>query len=152
MYVVKLLVVAGVVATSGYFLVPVVKLDQLAQPVVFAIASVIGVILGGLISRGSATTTTTTGGASAGEEEKETLFVGNLAFKASRDQLQQLFSNYGTVHSVRLMIDRETRRPRGFGFVEMDSSGAKKALKALDGYEFGGRNLRVNVANERKAA
>lgn len=148
MYVFKLFAIALVLAAAGYFLVPVIKIDQFTHSVVFAMAAIVGVMLGGVLPR------VTTGGSlmTADVEGKETLFVGNLAFKATRDELQQLFSNYGTVHSVRLMIDRETRRPRGFGFVEMNSAGAKKALKALDGYEFAGRSLRVNVANERKAA
>jgi len=150
MFMVKLLIIAIIVAVAGYFLAPVLKLDLIAQPAVFAIAAAIGVIIGGIA--GARMQGNQSQPVSTSSEDKETLFVGNLAFKASRDQLQKLFANYGTVHSVRLMIDRETRRPRGFGFVEMNSSGAKKALKALDGYEFVGRSLRVNVANERKAA
>ncbi|MDH5190854.1 MAG: RNA-binding protein [Gammaproteobacteria bacterium] len=81
----------------------------------------------------------------------KTIFVGNLAFKARRDELSKLFSEYGQVNSVRIMTDRETRRPRGFGFIEMNSSDAKAAIKALDGYEFMGRDLKVNEANERNA-
>lgn len=152
MHVVKLLILAVVTAVIGYLLVPYVRLDMLAQPAVFAIAAFAGVIIGGLFAGRRAQPAVVSSAVGASGDDKETLFVGNLAFKASRDQLQTLFANYGTVHSVRLMIDRETRRPRGFGFVEMDSSGAQKAIKALDGYEFAGRSLRVNVANERSAA
>ncbi len=82
--------------------------------------------------------------------EKKTIFVGNLAFKASPDELNELFSKYGNVHSVRIMKDRATRRPRGFAFVEMNERGAAKAIKKLDGMEFLGRNLRVNEGAERK--
>ncbi|MDH5435626.1 MAG: RNA-binding protein [Gammaproteobacteria bacterium] len=87
----------------------------------------------------------------ATSSDLKTLFVGNLAFKARRDELSTLFSEYGQVNSVRIMTDRETRRPRGFGFIEMNANDAKAAIKALDGYEFMGRELKVNEANERKA-
>ncbi len=75
------------------------------------------------------------------------LYVGNLPFSATEDEVRDLFAQYGEVHSVRLISDRETGRPRGFGFVEMES--ADEAKNALDGYEFGGRNLRVNEAQDR---
>jgi RNA recognition motif-containing protein len=76
------------------------------------------------------------------------LYVGNLPFSATEEELRSLFSQYGEVHSVSVISDRETGRPRGFGFVEMES--ADEAIKALDGQPFGGRNLRVNIARERE--
>jgi RNA recognition motif-containing protein len=76
------------------------------------------------------------------------LYVGNLPFSATEDTIRDLFSQYGTVHSVRLISDRDTGRPRGFGFVEMD--GAQEAIQALNGQDFGGRALRVNEARERE--
>ena len=78
------------------------------------------------------------------------LYVGNLPFTASENELRQLFEKHGSVESVAIIMDRETGRPRGFGFVEMaDSNGAGAAIQALDGREFGGRALRVNEATER---
>jgi len=78
------------------------------------------------------------------------LYVGNLPFSATETELRQLFEKHGTVESVAVIMDRETGRPRGFGFVEMsDSNGAGTAIQNLDGREFGGRALRVNEANER---
>lgn len=77
------------------------------------------------------------------------IYVGNLPFTASETEIRELFGQYGTVHSLNLITDRETGRPRGFGFVEMDDQEADAAISALDGAEFGGRNLRVNVAQER---
>lgn len=77
------------------------------------------------------------------------LYVGNLPFTAQEDDVRNLFATYGDVLSVALINDRETGRPRGFGFVEMDASGAKSAVEALDGQDFQGRNLRVNEAQER---
>ncbi len=77
------------------------------------------------------------------------LYVGNLPFTAQEDEIRNLFSTYGEVLSVALISDRETGRPRGFGFVEMNESGARSAMEALDGKDFQGRNLRINEAQER---
>ena len=76
------------------------------------------------------------------------LYVGNLPFNINEDDVRDLFEPHGTVHSVRLITDRETGRRRGFGFVEMDEQGAVAAKEALDGTDFGGRNLRVDDARE----
>ena len=76
------------------------------------------------------------------------IYVGNLPFEASEDQVRDLFSEFGAVESVSLISDRETGRPRGFGFVEM-SAGGQEAIGALDGKDFGGRTLRVNEARPR---
>jgi RNA recognition motif-containing protein len=78
------------------------------------------------------------------------IYVGNLPFSATDDELTQLFGQHGTVHSVALINDRETGRPRGFGFVEMDDNEATAAISALNGYEMDGRNLRVNQAEDRR--
>ena len=77
------------------------------------------------------------------------IYVGNLPFSATEDDVSQLFGQHGEVHSVALINDRETGRPRGFGFVEMDDSAATAAISALDGHELDGRNLRVNEAQDR---
>ncbi len=75
------------------------------------------------------------------------IYVGNLPFSATEDDLRALFSEYGEVASVALINDRETGRPRGFGFVEME--GADEAIAALDQKDFGGRSLTVNEARPR---
>ena len=79
------------------------------------------------------------------------LYVGNLPFTADEDQIRDLFGQNGrTVSEVKLVTDRETGRPRGFGFVEMGSSDeADGAIRALNGYSMGGRPLTVNEAKER---
>ncbi len=77
------------------------------------------------------------------------IYVGNLPFSASEDQIRGAFANYGEVTSVKLINDRETGRPRGFGFVEM-SSGADEAIQALNGSDFGGRSMKVNEARPRE--
>ena len=80
------------------------------------------------------------------------LYVGNLSYDSTDDTVRAAFSEDGrTVTEVHVMTDRETGRPRGFGFVEMGSdSDAQAAIEALDGAELDGRNLKVNEAQERK--
>jgi RNA recognition motif-containing protein len=78
------------------------------------------------------------------------LFVGNLPFTTSSPDLEQLFSPFGAVSRAQVITDRDTGRSRGFGFVEMDSADeAQKAIDALDGSDFSGRQIKVNVARER---
>ena len=79
------------------------------------------------------------------------IYVGNLSFSATEGEVSELFAQYGEVISCALPNDRETGRPRGFGFVEMSNDDAKKAIQALDGKDFGGRALRVNEAQPREA-
>lgn len=80
----------------------------------------------------------------------KSIYVGNLPFSATEDDVRSLFETHGTVHSVKLIADRETGRPRGFGFVEMDQAEAEAAIKALNGADNGGRPMRVNMAEEKK--
>ena len=77
------------------------------------------------------------------------LYVGNLPFDANAEELRELFSAYGRVLSATLVTDRETGRPRGFGFVEM-VEGAEEAIQALHQAQFGGRSLTVNEARPRE--
>ena len=75
------------------------------------------------------------------------IYVGNMSYSTSEADLRELFAQFGTVLSANIIIDRETHRPKGFGFVEMeDNNAAEAAISQLDGKEFGGRNLRVNEA------
>ena len=78
------------------------------------------------------------------------IYVGNLSFNSTEAEVSELFSQFGTVVSCALPTDRETGRPRGFGFVEMADEDAKKAIQALDGKDLGGRSLRVNEAQPRE--
>jgi RNA recognition motif-containing protein len=77
------------------------------------------------------------------------IYVGNLPFTATEEEVRSLFASHGTVESVALPTDRESGRPRGFGFVQMASSDAATAIGALNGHSMGGRALRVNEAQER---
>lgn len=79
------------------------------------------------------------------------LFVGNLPFTTSSPDLEQLFTQYGAVSRAQVITDRDTGRSRGFGFVEMDNDDeAQQAIEALDGSDVGGRQIKVNVARDRR--
>ena len=79
------------------------------------------------------------------------LYVGNLSFRTTDDDLAQLFGQFGQVVSAKVIIDRETNRPRGFGFVEMaQAEEAQKAIEGLDQKDFMGRTLKVNLAKPRE--
>jgi RNA recognition motif-containing protein len=80
------------------------------------------------------------------------IYVGNLPFSATEDDVRALFAEHGTVHDVNLIADRDTGRPRGFGFVEMEDDGVQAAIEALNGSLMGGRNLRVDEARPRAGA
>ena len=78
------------------------------------------------------------------------IYVGNMGFDTTQDKLQELFQAYGEVTSVNIITDRDTGRPRGFGFVEMATDeAASAAIGALDGQEVDGRTLKVNEAKPR---
>ena len=80
------------------------------------------------------------------------IYVGNLSFNTTESQMREMFEAHGAVASASLVMDRETGRPRGFGFVEMnDDSQAKAAMAALNGKEMDGRSLTVNEAKPREA-
>ena len=79
------------------------------------------------------------------------LYVGNLPFDATTEDVRAAFEAHGTVHDVSLVTDRDTGRPRGFGFVEMDADAASAAIEALNNKDFGGRDLTVNEARERNS-
>ena len=78
------------------------------------------------------------------------LYVGNLGYSVTSEQLQQLFEEHGQVKSVQIMTDRETGRGRGFGFVEMeDEAEAEAVIQTMDGNEYLGRRLNISDANPR---
>jgi len=135
------------IALIGYLLFPALSTEGIGRGG-FALTLLVGALIGiigsgfGLVPSAAA--------ARGGEAGRKTIFVGNLAFKVNRDELRRLFEEYGTVHSVRIMTDRVTRRPRGFAFVEMDEKAVAAAIKGLDGKEFYGRNLRVNEGSDQR--
>ena len=139
----KALLIAILLGSLGFFLFLALAPDGVDATVAFAG----GAFLGGLIAAWLAGI-----GEPAAERpaEVKSVFVGNLAFKAKPRDVEALFARFGEVQSVRIMTDRATRRPRGFAFVEMPAPDAKKAIGALDGQEFLGRQLRVSEGTERK--
>lgn len=78
------------------------------------------------------------------------IYVGNLPWSTTEDDLRGMFEQYGQVVSARVITDRETGRSRGFGFVEMDQQSADEAIRELNGRDMGGRALRVNEALDRR--
>jgi cold-inducible RNA-binding protein len=79
------------------------------------------------------------------------LYVGNLSYDTSDTDLQNMFETHGTVRSAQVIMDRDTNRSKGFGFVEMDNADeAKAAIAALNGQEVGGRKLNINEARPRE--
>ncbi len=78
------------------------------------------------------------------------IYVGNLPFSATEDELRQLFSEYGQVQSAKIIIDRETGRSKGFGFVEMSDNIAQTAITELNQSEYEGKKLTVNEARPKR--
>ena len=81
----------------------------------------------------------------------KSVYVGNLPFKTTESKFTGIFSQFGQVQDVKLINDRVTGRPRGFGFVLMDDEGALKAIETLNGSQMGGRTLKLNEARERES-
>lgn len=77
------------------------------------------------------------------------IYVGNMSFDTTETELREAFEVHGPVQSVNIITDRDTGRPRGFAFVEMDDEAADAAIEALNGKELGGRTLKVNEARPR---
>ena len=123
------------------------------NPILFYLGILLSVIGYGT-TRGEARGTSTAGQESPAHRARETsmnLYVGNLPFTATEAEVRQLFEGYGTVDTVRLLTDRETRQPRGFGFVEMpNGTEARAAMAGLNGKDLGGRSLTVNEARPRE--
>ncbi len=78
------------------------------------------------------------------------IYVGNLAWATTEADLRDLFSTIGEVQSATVITDRDTGRSRGFGFIEMDDGDAEKAISELNGRDLGGRDLRVNEAQQKE--
>lgn len=80
------------------------------------------------------------------------IFVSNLNFRIRKENLIELFSNYGEVTAARIILDKMTRRSKGYGFVEMSDEDGKKAIEALNGTEYMGRTINVAIGNDRPKA
>lgn len=142
-YFVKAIIIALLLGIIGFMLYPYLGLENLPAERAFSYALLAGALAGAVIAAVNIKLPADT--------RTESIFVGNLAFKMPPQALRELFEEYGEVHAVRIMTDRVTRKPRGFGFVEMNRKQARAAIRALDGTEFFGREIKVNLANERKS-
>lgn len=150
------LLLSALLAGLAFWLLRLQGLDANSL-VVLGAGLVIGHLIGSCVQptvRRSSTTRSAApasrqGGEPAASGDSISLYVGNLAYNAQRNALRDLFAEYGQVNSVRIMTDRTTRRPRGYGFVDMEANAARKAMSALDNTEFCGRNLKVSEAQQR---
>ncbi|WP_166422792.1 RNA-binding protein [Paraglaciecola sp. 20A4] len=141
------IILAVVLAVAGYFLLPVIAANL--EP---NLALAIGLLLGGILV--PIISTQFSGESSsvevqADDENSKTLYVGNLPYRANEQAVQQHFELQGQVHSVRLMKDRRTGKRKGYGFVEMTSAGAEKAIENLNDSEFQERTLKVRMAKDK---
>ncbi len=136
-------IVALVFAGIAYF----VSSATVLTPTVIAIIAFAAAFIAPLIS--SDANVARTDSADDSGEEAKTLYVGNLPYRANETAIRELFSQHGTVHSVRLMKDKHTGKRRGFGFVEMSASTSDEAIAALNDTEFQQRTLKVREAKER---
>lgn len=156
MKIVVLSVVILTIAVLGHFIAPSFGMDGLSWSfgaiftgvVVAAISASIG---SGQPSQKKAPRKSPSSPVRTSDGTSTTLYVGNLAFKANRHALAKLFEEYGEVLNARVATDRNTRKPRGFGFVEMNPADAQKAMASLDGETFFGRKLTVTEAKEQRA-
>ncbi|WP_455200511.1 RNA recognition motif domain-containing protein [Kaarinaea lacus] len=141
---------SGLVATLLVFALLYFLMEGLQ---IISIATLPAVLAGLLIGQFIGAMFTGTAGAAIQQESgsgvTQTIYIGNLPFKTTRSELSELFLPFGRVHSARIMIDKATRKPRGYGFVEMDRKNALKAINKLNGSSFIGRNIKVSEANER---
>lgn len=143
---IKTLIIAFVLSIAGFFLTRYLNITMTDTARLVAYSVLAGAFIAGILI------TTPFEFKLPSSSSQASVFVGNLAFKATANDLRELFSEYGDVQGVRVMTDRQTRRPKGFAFVEMDKKGAKSAIADLDGSEFFGRDLKVNYATRRKNA
>lgn len=135
----KVVIVSAVLAAIGFALTStIISLS----PLIVAIMIFVSSFVAANISNSNADL-------SEADADVKTLYVGNLPYRANEASIRELFSSYGTVHSVRLMKDKHTGKRRGFGFVEISAKDAESAVTALNDQEFQQRTLKVREAKER---
>jgi len=142
--------IALVVAIVGYFILPFINAEFSSAAPFFAMGIALGAAIGILLSSDKSSPSTTSD--SVDDEERQTLYVGNLPYRANEAIVRELFEKYGNVYSVRLVKDKQTGRRRGFGFVTMDPNGAQTSMDDLNDKEFQERVLKVREAKEKTNA
>lgn len=138
------IVITIIIAVIMYFLLPIVTAD-ISSP----LAASVGVLIGGILTPLLSSLVNTSNEESDTVDEIATLYVGNLPYRANEQAVQEYFEQQGKVVSVRLMKDRRTGKRKGYGFVEMDAKGAKKAIKHLNDSSFQERTLKVRLAKDK---
>jgi len=139
---IKLCLAAVVLSFVAYYAFPYLGITASTPSAsILATGILAGVILGGLLSTMKST--------SSEKNSGNILYVGNIPFNAREDEVQRLFETYGGVKAVRLVSGGPSKRPKGYGFVEMSSASDAQAAIALNGTEFGGRKIRVNQAKHK---
>jgi RNA recognition motif-containing protein len=135
---VKALLIAAVLAVVTYIATSFISLSS---GVVSIMAFIVALV--------ASLTTSSNSNTEEASQDVKTLYVGNLPYRANEASVRELFSQHGTVHSVRLMKDKHTGKRRGFGFVEISAEDADSAVNALNDQEFQQRTLKVREAKER---
>ncbi len=140
-------IIAVVFTILAYLITPIVP----ASPIVIACFVFISAFLAPLFAGNSSASSPSSASnvVSVSDEDVRTLYVGNLPYRANETAVRELFSNHGSVLSVRLMKDKHTGKRRGFGFVEMAADDLDAAISALNDTEFQQRTLKVREAKER---
>ena len=138
------LLITLVLAAVGFFILPFVSESLAASANIFAA----GIVLGGVAITLLAPSASS---AATDEEDRQTLYVGNLPYRANEAIVRELFEKFGSVYSVRLVKDKQTGRRRGFGFVTMNTQGASSAMAKLNDEEFQERVLKVREAKEKSS-
>ncbi|MDP2562268.1 RNA-binding protein [Psychrobium sp. 1_MG-2023] len=143
------LLITFVLAVVGFFVLPLIAPSMESASVVFAIGIALGGTTVALLSPSAATSSATTSSAAVADDDRQTLYVGNLPYRANESVVRELFESHGPVFSVRLVKDKQTGRRRGFGFVTMNGEGAAQAMAELNEQEFQERILKVREAKEK---
>jgi hypothetical protein len=140
-------IIAAVFAVIAYVLSSVLSSTPVLVAVIAFVSAFIAPLIGDATS--SATSSKSNAASDNANEDVKTLYVGNLPYRANETTVRELFAEYGSVLSVRLMKDKHTGKRRGFGFVEMASKDLDAAISALNDTEFQQRTLKVREAKER---
>jgi RNA recognition motif-containing protein len=142
---VKLFAAAIAASLVGFFAVSAIGTGGLPAASLFATGITIGTIFGGLL----VVLYPASQSGSKDASGTSSIYVGNLPFNAGESDVKNLFAPYGEVIEVRLVKDRRSRRPKGYGFVEMSTSDARSAIKHLNDTDYAGRTLRVNEGKKK---
>lgn len=142
-------IISIILAVILYVLIPILATDM-PNELTAALGAIIGGLVAPVLTSVMNSSESKSGASSAvNSDDIATLYVGNLPYRANEQAVQDHFSQQGTVKSVRLMKDRRTGKRKGYGFVEMDSKGANKAIKQLNDVEFQERTLKVRLAKDK---